>query len=105
MSSSSRRFRLLLSVCLLCASSALAGGTEQRLAQFLAGCELLNTAIAVDGARRAAAMRWLIAHTQMTPEKAIRLVRSYHDRPEDWSRVLVLMKEALEESTTDEDNE
>jgi hypothetical protein len=95
-----RAMRVWLTVAVLLTggivSSVRASSTEERLVTFLAGCELLNRASAMEPDVRADALRWLIAHTGITPERAVKLIERYRKRPEDWRKVLEEVRQVLE---------
>ncbi|MBD3239118.1 MAG: hypothetical protein GF331_00925 [Chitinivibrionales bacterium] len=85
---------VVLLVLLIAAPSwALSG--EERLARFLAGCKVLNTAVTASPEHKAAAMQWLVEHTGLTPAKAAAMIGSYRNRPDDWTRVVERMQTLL----------
>lgn len=85
----------LMLLMLLTAASSSAMGREERLARFLAGSELVRAAVTAPEEHKAAAMRWLVEHTGLTPAKASAMIDSYRSRPKDWARVVERMKTLL----------
>ena len=95
-----RSVMLLLAVAVVHAQAAGALSREQRLARYIAGCEIVADAAAVTPATRAAAMRSLTRLTGITPDRAVREIESYRNRPEAWERVLEQVRQALLEQDT-----
>ncbi len=86
--------RVLVLAALLC-SAAQAASREQRLATFIAGCEVLSDAALATPERKAAALDWLVRQTGITPQRARSMIDEYRDRPEDWRRILELVRATL----------
>jgi hypothetical protein len=92
-----RRTLILAAMVLaLCGTGAVAS-EQTRLAQFLAGCEVIGSSLVTDRALTAAAMRWLVKRTGITPARARALIDRYRNRPDEWGKVLQLMRAELED--------
>jgi hypothetical protein len=70
---------------------------EERLVEFMAGCEVLSEAVTMPLAEKADAMRWIVARSGLKPARAIAMIKSYRNRPDDWRKVLDAVRARLEE--------
>jgi hypothetical protein len=93
-----RKRALILAAMILALCGTGAAASEQaRLAQFLAGCEVIGSSLVTDHALTAAALHWLVKHTGITPQRAHTLIDRYRNRPDEWGKVLQLMRAELDD--------
>jgi len=83
----------LVGVCL--AVSVCGESREARLAEFIAGTEVLRDAALVGPERRAAALAWLTERTGITVERARSMIVEYRNRPEDLRRLLEAVRAVM----------
>jgi hypothetical protein len=87
--------RRAVAVVLVAACLAGAASREERLATFLAGCEVIHHSALASPDRKAAALQWLIGHTGITPASARSMLDEYRGKPQELRRLLEAVRTAM----------
>ena len=70
---------------------------QERLVEFLAGCEMLSEAVTMPAQRKAEAMSWLSARTGISAAQAVAQLDDYRNRPGDWRILLDAVQKRLDQ--------